>query len=206
MEIMKKQTLQKTLLYFGALSGLIFISVTLLLGKYLPGYNSFSQTVSEIGQVGSQFQLPYTLMLLSVCLFGLIFSYKAWGFTKKHSLSKAPIILIASFALLDAGFAFYPSPEPMHNIIGVLHLPAYFSPLVVAITWKRYFTEQQLTNFSGLAFLSILLFIMLNLSPMFAPKLIPVEYYGVMQRGLIYSYNAWLVWLSITMARQVSNK
>jgi hypothetical membrane protein len=205
METMKNATLQKALFYAGAVSGLIFISVTLLLGELLQNYNSLSQTVSEIGQIGSPFRLPYTLMLFSASLFGLIFSYKALEFTKSHSLSKAPIILIAFFALLDAGFAIFPAPEPMHNIVGLLHLPCYFAPLVVAITWKRYFTEQQLTNFSGLAFLSIIVFIILNLSPMFAPKLIPVEYYGVMQRGLIYSYNGWLIWLSITMAKQVSH-
>jgi len=205
METSTNVTLQKTLLYSGAVSGLIFLSVTLLLGILLPEYNSFSQTVSEIGKVGSQFQQPYAVMLWSVSLFGLIFSYQALKFALSRRLSMAPIILIATFALLDAGFALFPSPEPMHNIVGLLHLFGYFSPLILTITWKQYFIEKQLTNYSAFAFLIIIVFLILNLSPMFAPNLYPLEYYGVIQRGLLYSYYGWLVWLSITMTRQVNN-
>ena len=204
MEISQNLTLQKALLYSGAVSGLIFVTVTLLLGGLLTEYHSLSQTVSEIGEVGSPFQLPYAIMLYSVSLLGLAFSYQAIKFVKIHSLSIAPIVLIASFALFDAGFALYPSPEPMHNIFGLLHLLGYFAPLVLAFTWKRYFTKHQITNFSGLVAVVILVFLILNLSPMFAPKLYPLEYYGAIQRGLLYSYYIWLAWLSIIMGRQIS--
>ena len=198
-------TAQQTQLYFGAISGLIFVTVTLLIGALLTDYNSLSQTVSEIGKVGSPLQLPYALMLYSVSLLAAIFSYQALTFAKTHSLSIAPIVLIASFALSDAGVAIFPSPEPMHNIFGALHLFGYFAPLVLAITWRRYFSEQQLTNFSVHAFLLILVFLVLNFSPMFAPSLYPMEYYGLMQRGVLYCYYTWLAWLSISIARQVRN-
>jgi len=200
MDKIKSATLQKSLLYFGAVSGLIFVSLTLLLGMMLPDYNSFSQTVSEIGQVDSPFQQPYAIMLWSVCLLGLVFCYQALKFAQCHRLSIVPIILIGSFALFDAGFALYPSPEPMHNIVGALHLFGYCSPLILTIMWKQYFIKKQLINFSGIAFLSIQVFLILNIIQIF-----PTGYFGMIQRGLLYSYYVWLIWLSITMARQVDN-
>jgi len=200
METRKNVTLQQALLYCGALSGLIFISVTLMLGRLLPDYNSLSQTVSEIGQVGSPFQLPYAIMLWSVCLCGLAFSYQALKFAQSQGLSIVPLILTASFAVFDAGFALYPSPEPMHNIVGALHLFGYLSPLILTIVWRKYFKSNQLTNFSGIAFLSIVIFICLGIFQLPSP-----EYFGVIQRGIIYSYYGWLAWLSITLARQINN-
>jgi len=200
METRKNATLQQALLYCGALSGLIFISVTLMLGRLLPDYNSLSQTVSEIGQVGSPFQLPYAIMLGSVCLCGLAFSYQALKLAQSQGLSIVPLILTASFAVFDAGFALYPSPEPMHNIVGALHLFGYSSPLILTIVWRKYFKSNQLTNFSGIAFLSIVIFICLGIFQLPSP-----EYFGVIQRGIIYSYYGWLAWLSITLARQINN-
>lgn len=206
MHIVKKYSLSNVFWYCGALSGLVFILGTLVLGGLLANYETFAQTVSEIGQVGSVFQFHYGVTLYAVSLLGLIFSYQMLLLAKANKLSVTPVLLIASFALLDAGYAIYPSPEPMHNVVGLLHLFGYFAPLSVALCWKRYFATKDTRHYSGIAFLLILIFLFLNLSPMFMPELYSLQYYGLVQRGLLYVYYLWLVWLSFTLASQVIKK
>ena len=59
-------------LLFGPLALAIFMAGILVLPRFIPGYDSVRQTVSEIGEVGSPAQMPFMIMLLAIalCLFG----------------------------------------------------------------------------------------------------------------------------------------
>lgn len=195
MHLGDKLTTNKVL-YLGALGGLIFVTMTLILGTLLNDYSSVSQTVSEIGRIGSLFQEYYSVML------SFIFSCFLYRFANGNSLSKAPVYCIAIFALLDGAFVVFPAPEKLHNVVGLLHIVGYVAPFLVARSWKQYFVHRQLRNYSSVASTTIGVMLFLNLSPMIAPELYPLEFYGIVQRGLLYTYYLWLTWLSITLAQQ----
>ena len=189
-------------LYVGALGGLVFVIMTLILGTLLNDYSSVSQTVSEIGRIGSPFQEYYSVMLSLVSILSFIFSCFLFRFANDNSLPKAPVYCIAFFAVLDGAFVVFPAPEQLHNVVGLLHIVGYVAPFIVARNWKQYFVHRQLRNYSSVVSMTIGVMLFLNLSPMIAPKLYPLEFYGIVQRGLLYTYYLWLTWLSITMAQQ----
>jgi hypothetical membrane protein len=192
--------LNKILLLSGASAGFVFIVFTLLFGLLSDDYSAVSQTVSEIGRAGSEFELAYKVMLSIVGGMIVLFSYGVLRFTREAQCSSLPALSLASYGAFTCGLALFPSPHSLHNVFGLLLLLGYFAPLLVSMTWGKSPNPPPLTN-SGLVFIGLLVFIVLNLSPLFAPKLYPLDYYGVVQRLLLYTFYSWIVLLSFRIYR-----
>lgn len=189
-------------LSFGIFAGVLFIAGTLVLGNMVDGYNVSRQTVSEIGAIGSPLQYPYAVMLGLVSILSITFAYFGRVYALSQDISGKGLILVGLFGVLDAGFAFFPTPHPMHNIFGLLHLIAYFAPLAIYIGWRKVPGYGFIANISLAYMVCIIVGLFLNMSPMFAPKLYPLEYYGYVQRFLLYSYYLWLILLSYSIWRE----
>jgi hypothetical protein len=192
--------LNKFLLLSGVLASSVFVVFTLLLGALGNDYNAVSQTVSEIGKAGSEFELLYKIMLSVVGVAMVLFSFGAWRCAAEVHLSILPALSLISYGLFTCGLALFPSPHSLHNVFGLLLLLGYVAPLLVWLSWKK--AEDRTPSIvSGLVFLGLLVLIVLNLSPLFAPKLYPLDYYGVVQRLLIYTFYSWVGFLSVRMYR-----
>ncbi len=185
----------------GMSAGAVFILATLLMGLLKADYNSVAQTVSEIGRVGSALRLPYALMLSVVGILSMAFALGLWRVCKNHGVSTVPAWLVGSFGLLDIGFAAFPSPMPMHNIIGLGHLFGYFAPVWAAIAWRNNEYLKSIAYCSFIASGLVIAGLILNLSPIVDPGLYPLEFYGVVQRTLLYSYFIWVILVAFLFAR-----
>ena len=53
----------KIRLLFGPLAAILFCSGIVVLGSFVTDYHQVRQTVSEIGEVGSPMQFPFTALL-----------------------------------------------------------------------------------------------------------------------------------------------
>ena len=184
-----KTKMISALLIAGALAPALFFSGIALLAAQLPDYSHVSQTVSEIGRMGSPMQTAWTVMNLAVALCFALFAIGLYGVARSVKLSPLPAYFMASFAISCAGLAWFSSPHPLHNIFGLSCLIGYFSPLVLAICWRKQASLRSLNRFSLVSFVLVLVAIGFNLAPAFSASLYPLEYYGLAQRALFVVFH-----------------
>ena len=122
-------------LLFGIFAGLGFIATWLVLGALLANYNPVTQTISEIGEKGSAFEVPYKIANLIVAGCFLLFFHGVYRFSAARQLSLVPAFMLGFFALTQLGVSTFESPNPLHNLFGISSMLGFFTPLALAITW-----------------------------------------------------------------------
>ena len=193
------------LLHAGWLAGIGFIFGTLLMGNMLPGYDIVSQTVSEIGQMGSPLESTFRAFSFAISILLILFSVGLIFYARKRSLSVVPAILLLTFGLAEFGIGVFPSPHPLHNVFGLSLTVGYLSPLFFFLFWKNRL-GQRFKWISLLIFLLVIFGIFLNLTPAFAPNLYPLEYYGLVQRFLLYTFYAYVAYVSVSAIQNTDRK
>lgn len=186
----------------GWILSLMFILGTIIFGGILESYNPVSQTVSEIGQEGSPLQLPWQMFATSIGFLIIVFAIAMIVFAKRNILLIWPAIFLLAYGLSQFGIGMFPAPHPLHNVFGLSMTIGYFAPLVFVLAWRNKLGKQ-FKELSWLAFVLIMLGIFLNLSPAFAPNLYPLEYYGVIQRFLLFTFYGYVAFVSYQMQRAV---
>jgi hypothetical membrane protein len=187
-------------LLFGILAGLGFIATWLVLGALLPNYDPITQTISEIGEKGSPFEMPYKIAMLIVAGSFVLFSCGVYRFSAARRLSVAPALLLGFFALTQLGVSTFESPNPLHNLFGIASIPAFLTPLVLAITWRAAPGLQGLRKLSWVAGVIVLIAIAVNLSPLFIRVPYIAGHIGLMQRFLPL-FHLWCARLAIILLR-----
>ena len=182
-------------LHLGWIAAASFIIGSLLLGSLLPDYSPVAQTVSEIGESGSPLMMSWHLFSVSIGLLMMLFAGGIIWFGKQNRLSILPGIFLLSYGLSQFGIGFYPAPDPAHNVFGLSMTVGYLSPLIFAVSWKNKLGKQ-FKNISIISFILIVIGISLNLTPAFAPELYPLEYYGIVQRFLLFTFYAYVGYIS----------
>jgi hypothetical protein len=184
-------------------AGLGFIATWLVLGALLPNYDPITQTISEIGEKGSLFEVPYKITNLIVAGSFVLFSYGVFRFSTAHQLSPVPAFLLGFFALTQLGVSIFESPNPLHNLFGIASMPAFLTPLVLAITWRSAPGLHGLRKLSWLAGGLILIAIAVNLSPLFIRVPYIARHIGLMQRFLPL-FHLWCACLAISLSRNAN--
>jgi len=187
----------KKLLSLGWITSITFILGTFVLGSLLADYSFISQTISEIGEEGSALYLQWQIFSLIIGLLLVMFSIGIISFGSQNKWSIIPGIFILFAGLSEFGIALFPSPHSLHNVFGLSLTIGYFSPLMFFLLWKNKLGSS-FKWYSLIAFVLILLGIFLNLSPIFAPQLYPLEYYGLVQRFLLFTFYIYLAFISFS--------
>ena len=190
----------KNLLSLGWITSITFILGTFILGSLLADYNSVSQTISEIGEKGSPLYMQWQLFSIIIGVFMMIFSIGIISFARRNKLSFIPGIFVFFAGVSEFGIAFFPSPHQLHNVFGLTMTIGYFSPLMFFLLWKDKLGIQ-FKRYSIIAFILIILGVFLNLTPAFAPSLYSLEYYGLVQRFLIYTFYIYIAYIAFTTIR-----
>ncbi len=187
----------KKLLSLGWITAITFILGTLILGSQIEDYSAISQTVSEIGEKGSPLYIQWQIFSIGIGCLLILFAIGIVSFAKKRDLSLVPGIFILVYGLSQFAIGIFPSPHPLHNIFGLSMTMGYFSPLIFAVRWKNQL-GMTFKRLSLIAFILIVLGIFLNLTPAFAPSLYPLEYYGIVQRFLLFTFYIYCAFISIS--------
>ena len=185
----------------GAIAAITFFTLVVVLALGLDGYSHVSQTVSEIGRQGSPAETQWRIGNLLVASSLLIFAGFLVSFANARQLSRLPGIFMSFFAISEAGMAIFATPHPLHNVFGLSALAGYMTPLVISLSWRGVAGLRSIAAVSGLAWLLVVAAILLNLSPLFAPSLYPLEFYGLVQRGLFVAFYGWCFYLSMALYR-----
>lgn len=183
----------------GWLGAALFIFGSLYFGLLLDDYKTISQTVSEIGREGSPFQGYWQVfgLLVGLLLIGFGLAIIRYARIKKYNV--LPGVFVLFYGLSQFFIAVFPAPHALHNVFGLSMTIGYLTPLVFALSWKDKLGKQfRLT--SWVAFIWVILGIFLNLSPLFAPDLYPLEYYGIVQRFLLYGFYVYLAFVSLSLS------
>lgn len=189
--------MKRHLLLFGTLAGLLFFGTVYGLAFAVPGYSHVSDTVSEIGQVGSPVERLFQVAMLAVDLCIVSFGLGLLYFARSREASIVPAAFVAYFGLVEIGLHVYPSPHPLHNVFGLSLTIGYLAPLALAFSWRCLSSASALVNASWLASALILISLFLNISPLFTRDLFPLEYYGIVQRSAHVLFFGWCAYVSI---------
>lgn len=189
----------RRLLPLGWLCAALMILGTLVLGYLLPDYNLVTNTISEIGEIGTPFYYQYKVLDTLGAVLILLFAVGTYLFSTKQKLSTVPAIFLICFAMSNVGASFFPTPHPLHNVFGLSTTIGYFTPLMVYRSWKDTFGVY-FKRISMIFFIWVLVTIFLNLSPLFTRSLYPMEYYGLVQRSLVYPFYLYCAYVSIRLS------
>lgn len=196
----------KRRLFFGPLAAFLFCLGVIMLGSFVPDYHQVRQTVSEIGEVGSPMQFPFTFLLCAtaVCLFVFALGLRDASSQAGHSPLSA--VFVAAMGVCAAGVGIFAYPHPLHNVFGMAELIGYQAPAVFAFTWRRD-GKPALSTFSWFMYAIIVLAIVANLSVL-NPHSNLWAYerpmYGVVQRALFAAWFLWSAIIGAVLTRQVS--
>ena len=119
----------------GVAAPVLFTILYLVLGSITPGYNAYSQTISELGQVGQPYAAfqDANFVLTGVLTIGFVISLQA-------SVASSPSSRVGSILLLAYPIAFVfvgtviPLPSPLHVPVGSI---SFFMTLVGVIVTSR---------------------------------------------------------------------
>jgi hypothetical protein len=173
----------------------------LVLATRVEGYSHVAQTVSEIGRAGSPAEVPWRSANLIVALCLAVFAQRLGHHARARGASGAPAVLLGCYAVSQAGMAVFASPHPLHNVFGLSMLLGYLAPLSLVLAWRRLPDAQGLRTGSLVGFGLVLVGIFLNLSPLFARELYPLQYYGAVQRALLLAFYGWCAFVSLRLYR-----
>ncbi len=181
-------------LWFGPISGLVLLAGIVAIGAISPGYSHVSQTVSELGEVGSPGRLLFAGVLCVVAIALLVFAQAVAKSVITLGHSKIPAYFLVAMAMSTAGVGVFAFPMPLHNIFGLSETIGYQTPLFAAIACGSDPRLRKTKTFSIIMYVVVLLVIGVNLLALVRPAEIwalikPV--FGVVQRALFAS---WFVW------------
>jgi hypothetical membrane protein len=187
-------------LLFGPLGAALLLVGVAGLPLMIPGYDAVRQTVSEIGEVGSPAQFPFTALLCLVALCIVVFAAGLARRAADVGVSRWPAWVTAVMALSAAGVGVFAYPHPLHNVFGLSELIGYQAPLALWLTWRG----RPAAGFSAAMAAVVSVMIALNLVSLFRdpvvwPLMKPV--YGLVQRGLFAAWFAWAAGVGLMLRR-----
>jgi hypothetical protein len=150
--------------------------------------------VSEIGEVGSPMQTPFTILLCAVGAAVLVFAWGVSELSREAGVSRFPVFLIAYMGLAAAAMGVFSFPHPMHNRIGPTELIGFQAPGALAFAWRRNPRAKSLVSFSWIMFLLLWVAVAVNVpgivrSGALWRSLQP--YNGLIQRSLFAPFFIW---------------
>jgi hypothetical protein len=186
----------ETRLIFGPVAAAIFFVGVVCLALLIPGYSHVHQDISTIGKLGTPLRIPFAVVIACYACSLLVFASGIFRTAARRAAARLPAYMIGYYALTQLGIAIFATPHPLHNIFGILSMPGYLTPLVLAFVWRRIGPHGLIVISCVLGFV-VLVSIVLGLSELF-PQLglwpLVSPWPGLVQRLLVV---AWLPWLTI---------
>jgi hypothetical membrane protein len=178
----------------GPLAAVLFFVGIIGLALLTPGYNQLRQTVSEIGEVGSPMQTPFTILLCAVGAVLVVFAWAVSDLSREAAVSRFPAFLIAYAGLAAAAMGVFSFPHPLHNLIGPTELIGYQAPGALAFAWRRRGNARAIVLFSWIMFLLLWAALALNVPGIVRSGALWETFRpfnGLLQRGLFAPFFIW---------------
>lgn len=191
-------------LWFGPLAVLLFVAGTLAIGLITPGYSHVRQTVSELGEVGSPGQVAFSVLLCLVAASLLVYAGAIARSLHELGHSVSPAYFVGAMAISCAGVGIFAFPHSLHNIFGLSETVGLQAPLVAALACRKDARAKQVTVFSSIMYLVVLMAIAINLVPLVRPADLWAHlkpFFGIVQRSLFASWFIWCAGYALFLMR-----
>jgi hypothetical membrane protein len=184
----------KSLLYTGILTPVIFWTTTIICGFVFGNYNHATRMVSELGAIGTSSQYLFTTGLVLSSVFSILFIIGLYKTAKARQMSTIPVLLILTFSFSICGAGLFPLPLRLHGILGMPSMFLLLSPLSCMLLWRK-------ENISGIKYFPVLaLAIMMMGFSVYMPDFLG-EYIGLKQRFFHFGWSIWFVYLSLVFLK-----
>ena len=188
-------------LWFGPVAVLLFLAGTLAIGLITPGYSHVRQAVGEVGSPG---QVAFTVLLCLIAACLLVYAIAIARSLHELGHSALPAYFVSAMAISCAGVGIFSFPHPLHNVFGMSETVGLQAPLVAALACRRDARAKQVTVFSSIMYVVVLLAIGINLIPLVRSANLwahvkPV--FGIVQRSLFASWFIWCAGYALLLMR-----
>ena len=187
-------------LIFGLIAGATFVAASTILGALLPDYDPVTQTISEIGRVGSPYETVFKIINLFVAACFVLFALGIYRYSKERRLSVIPAAMLGYYGVMQLGVFIFEAPHPWHNLFGIASVLGYFAPFALAVSWPRASGLTSVRRVSIATALFLIVSLVLNLSELFVRVTYIVEHIGIVQRTLLV-FHIWCVYLALALLR-----
>ncbi|MET3502746.1 putative membrane protein [Mucilaginibacter rubeus] len=178
----------KPLLYTGIIIPIVFWLSTIVCGFVHGNYNHFSNTISELGAIGTKSEtLMETFTLLNTVL-SVFFMAGLFIACSQLGLNILPVFGVIGFPIMFGWAAIFHAGNPLHSASGPVFLLLYAGALLSAILWRGE-EFRQIRKLSLLS-LGIMLLIFIRFIP---SAIIQNNYTGLIQRLAHLGWSVWFV-------------
>ena len=189
----------KQLLHCGTITTLIFWVSTIIAGYLHGNYNHLTDTISELGALGTNSKtfMAYALWLGTGT--GILFAVGAYRACRELGLNIIPVLSIIAVPFSFAWVALFTSGTSLHPYGGNGMLLLYITIPLSLLVWRG----QKLLTMRLWSFISaILLFLLfLRLVPPFRG-----QYEGLTQRFAHLGWSVWFVAVDLCFVQLLNNK
>ncbi|WP_167667994.1 DUF998 domain-containing protein [Mucilaginibacter gossypiicola] len=191
----------KPMLYTGIIIPVVFWLSTLVCGFVHGNYNHISNTISELGAIGTKSEtLMETFTLLDTVL-SVFFMAGLFIACSQLELSILPVFGVIGFPIMFGWAAIFHSGNPLHSASGPVFLLLYVGALLSVILWRG----KEFRRIRKLSLLSLC--IMLLIFIRFIPSAtIQNNYTGLIQRFAHLGWSVWFVSLGSCLIKLLNNK
>jgi hypothetical membrane protein len=189
----------KHLLFCGTLAALVFWLSTFIAGFIHGNYNHFTDTVSELGAIGTQSQ-TFMMLAITACGFlSLLFMVGMYRACIQTGANTLPVYSIISLPVMFFWVSAFPAGTKLHAATGSVILLLYVGVIVSLFVWRgRQFMQMRL-----LSAISLLMLMLLFLR---AVPSIDNSYPGLIQRFAHLGWSVWLVSLNLSFVQLINLK
>jgi hypothetical membrane protein len=189
----------KQLLNCGAATVIIFWLSTIIGGFIHGNYSHLTDTISEVGALGTKSRtfMAYALWLGTAT--GLLFAVGAYRACREMGLNIVPILPIITIPFSFAWVALFPSGTNLHPYGGDGMLLLYITIPLSIILWRR-------PNLLGMRLWSLVSAVLLY---MLFLRLVPPfrgQFEGLTQRFAHLGWSVWFVAINIRFVQLLNNK
>lgn len=187
----------KTLLQTGILIPIVFWLSTFICGFIHGGYNHLSDTISELGAVGTRSEPLMATLTMFGALLSIFFIIGLYGACRQLGLSTIPVFTLPAFTVMMGWVAMFHSGDKLHATAGPIFLLLYLGALLAVVLWRG----KQFASVRWLSLLSLAMMLLIFLR--FIPA-VQDSYPGLIQRFAHLGWSVWFVTLSTSFSKLVS--
>ncbi|UOE50811.1 DUF998 domain-containing protein [Mucilaginibacter sp. SMC90] len=191
----------KPLLYTGTIIPIVFWLSTLIGGFVHGNYNHISNTISELGAIGTKSETLMETFTMLTTVLSVFFMAGLFIACSQLKLNILPIFGVIGFPVMFGWAAIFHSGNPLHSASGPVFLLIYVGALLAGILWRGE-DFRQIRKLSLLS-LGIMLLIFIRFIP---SATIQNNYTGLIQRLAHLGWSVWFTSLSICFVKLLNNK
>lgn len=208
-----RKTIRKVLLLCGILSSLLYVAMNIFVPMQYEGYNSVTQTISELSAIGAPTRPLWVPLGIVYSLLITLFGWGVWQSALQNRPLRIAGILLFAYGIIGQGWTFAPMhqrevlaaggetlTDTMHLLV-LSSLSALFMMVSIGFAAAAFGKGFRLYSIATI----LILIVFGALTGLDAPNVeanLPTPWLGVIERIMIGVFLLWVVVLAVMLLRR----